>query len=276
MKRSFVHLLDRPGLRNALARLGTLYARRFSPDAEIMHNGELWLHKSNGYWLPDGTRFEYTKDTLADDVSGRSFRDVADIWFFAYEPKAGDTIIDVGAGQGEDLLPMAKAVGLTGRVVAIEAHPNSFKWLAAMVKHNHLAQVQTINAAVMDVACEVKIEDTDTWVGNRISEDGAFSVRGVTLDDLCADFPRIDFLKMNIEGAERLAIRGARETMRRVVNVCIACHDFRSRRGDVGDFETREEVIDFLHANGFSTRTRADDPRDYVRDYVYGYKEELH
>lgn len=275
MKRSIVQLLDRPSLRGALARLGTLYARRFSTDAEIVHNGELWLHKANGYWLPDGTRFEYTKDTLTNDVVGRSFRDVADIWFFAYKPQTGDIIIDVGAGQGEDLLPMAAAVGSAGRVVAIEAHPNSFKWLAAMVKHNHLAQVQTINAAVMDTVCEVKIEDTDTWVGNRISEDGSISVRGMPLDDLCADFPRIDFLKMNIEGAERLAIYGAQETIRRVANICIACHDFRSRRGDVGDFETREEVIKFLRANQFSTRTRDDDPRDYVRDYVYGHKEKF-
>lgn len=272
IKRLVVGVLDRHILRSILSVIGTLYARRFLSDARIIHNGEFWLHRDNGFWMVDGKKFEYTKGMLSDMGVEKSFRDVNDIWFYDYKPKTGDVIIDIGAGQGEDLLPMACAVGLTGRVVAIEAHPHSYKWLVTLATHNQLTQVCTINAAVMDKSGEVKIEDNDQWLGNRISENGVFTVTAVTLDELCADIQRIDFLKMNIEGAERLVIKNAKETMKRVRNVCISCHDFRSRRGDVGDFETRAEVMNFLIDNGFVIKMRDDDTRDYVRDYIYGHK----
>jgi hypothetical protein len=55
----------------------------------------------------------------------------------------------------------------------------------------------------------------------------------------------IDLLKMNIEGAEELAILGMSKSAHRIKNIAIACHDFR---GDLPG--TKRPVIDFLQRMG--------------------------
>jgi hypothetical protein len=80
---------------------------------------------------------------------------------------------------------------------------------------------------------------------------------------------QIDLLTMNIEGAERLAIRGMDRVLDHTRNVVIACHDFlAAESGDVS-LETKDLIVDTLRSAGFSVRTR-DDQREFVADYVYG------
>ena len=97
-------------------------------------------------------------------------------------------------------------------------------------------------------------------------------VEGVTFDSLCERYGinRIDFLKMNIEGAERSALPGCRDALHRVRNVCVAAHDFRAARGEGEDFRTLPFVREFLTAAGFRLITRDDDPRYYVPYHVHG------
>src|SRR5829696_7602681 len=167
-KRLLVSALDRGVTRNVLATVGNLYARRLVAGAELKYDGAVWLHKSAGYWIPDGPQFSYTKEVLAYDILRHYSKDVEDFWFFAYTPQPGHTIVDVGAGRGEDLLPMVRGVGGGGLVVAIEAHPTSFEYLSSMVTNNGLANVRAINAAVMDRAGVVKMDESDDWILNKI------------------------------------------------------------------------------------------------------------
>ena len=63
---------------------------------------------------------------------------------------------------------------------------------------------------------------------------------------------QVDFLKMNIEGAERLALSGLGEMVRKTKNVCIACHDFLANEGGPNEMRTKADVIRFLKQNGFA------------------------
>jgi len=81
---------------------------------------------------------------------------------------------------------------------------------------------------------------------------------------------KIAFLKMNIEGAEREALLGMGPSLRRVEQICVACHDFRADLGHGEQFRTRIFVQEFLVKHGFTLRSRPDDPRSYVRDHVFG------
>ena len=93
-----------------------------------------------------------------------------------------------------------------------------------------------------------------------------------SLDEICKihGLEHISFLKINIEGAERLAIGGMKYMIRRTNQVCIACHDFRAASGDGDEFRTRDAVIGFLRESGFTILTRDGDPRSYVRDHIHG------
>jgi hypothetical protein len=97
-------------------------------------------------------------------------------------------------------------------------------------------------------------------------------VEAVTLDELAerVGADRIDLLKMNIEGAERLALRGMAGIAPRVRHVVVSCHDFRADRGHGDVFRTRVEVTEALAEMGFDFTSRPDDPRPWVRDTVYG------
>ena len=123
------------------------------------------------------------------------------------------------------------------------------------------------------------ITDVDEHVSNAITstqEEGAFRVLGTTLDDLCEEegVEEIALLKMNIEGAEREAIRGMTRMIRRSRFVCIACHDFRADRGEGEEFRTRDVVKEFLADHRLEIVERLNE-RPGIRDHIHAWNPEL-
>jgi tRNA G46 methylase TrmB len=72
-------------------------------------------------------------------------------------PQRGDVVIDVGAGRGEDTLTFSRAVGRTGRVIAIEAHPLSFKILQRFCLLNELSNVTLLPFVLLDKPGTVRL-----------------------------------------------------------------------------------------------------------------------
>ncbi len=205
-------------------------------------------------------------------------RDAKDYWFHVYQPKAGDVIVDIGAGRGEDVFAFSQAVGPSGHVWAIEPHPVSFGALEKLCALNGLTNVTALNYACVDAPMQLQIETLPVWESNFVRGGEAtatsYAVEGVPFDALCAarHMERIDFLKMNIEGAERTALPGCEEALRRTRNVCVAAHDFRAARGEGEQFRTLAFVRSFLERAGFQLMTRDADPRYYVPFHVHGYR----
>jgi hypothetical protein len=96
----------------------------------------------------------------------------------------------------------------------------------------------------------------------------------VRFDDVASalSIDRIDFLKMNIEGAEREALPGCVKGLERARFVCVAAHDFRAARGEGESFRTLAFVREFLTDAGFQIVTRDADPRYYVPYHVHGFR----
>jgi FkbM family methyltransferase len=205
-------------------------------------------------------------------------RDASDYWFHVYKPRPGDVIVDIGAGRGEDVYAFSRATGAEGRVWAIEAHPESYEILVRFCREHALANVTALNLACMDKPGSLQIETLPVWESNFVREGEptatSHPVEAVTFDELCArhGIDRIDFLKMNIEGAERFALPGMTEAIRRIRNVCICAHDFRAERGEGEEFRTHDLVVRFLEEAGFSLVIRADDPRYYVKEHIHGFR----
>jgi len=274
LRRSMIRSLDRPGGRKLLGMVATGFARRVrGDDARIFYDGG-WLHRLGSEYIPDGARFDYYENTVRNwpRKHEATRRNARDYWFHLYEPQSGDVIVDIGAGLGSETPVFSQAVGPAGRVLAVEAHPTTFRHLKSSCKWNRLHNVTPCSRAISDRRREVYIEDNDNHEGNAVtseSDPGRMlgPISAVSLDELCAEhgIGHIDFLKMNIEGAERLAIRGMTRMIQRTRHVCIACHDFRG-----ADFRTKSNVIEFLRDNSFDLTLREEDPREYVRDHVHG------
>jgi FkbM family methyltransferase len=239
---------------------------------------DLWIWRVGPHYFPDP---DYTPDSPPDleKIAARAakhLRDAADYWFHVYKPKPADVIVDIGAGRGEDVFAFSPAVATSGRVWAIEPHPVSFLALQKLCEWNRLDNVTTLNYACVDQPAQLQIETLPVWESNYVRPGDAsptsHAVEGVTFDSLCdrLGINRIDFLKMNIEGAELHALPGCREALKRTRFVCVAAHDFRAARGEGEHFRTLAFVRDFLAGLGFTLTTREDDPRYYVPYHVHG------
>lgn len=245
---------------------------------EIAYVDGMWTRRAGRHFFPDSLRFDYA---YADFESWKRqaeiyASDTKEYWLQHYRPQEGDTIVDVGAGRGEDTLTFSRAVGRAGRVIAIEAHPVSFAILKNFCRLNGLTNVTSLHLALMDKPGTVRITESESsWMENAIEYgDGSsgIPVRASTLNDVCEQqgIKEIAFLKMNIEGAERYAVFGMGRVLGAIQQICVACHDFRSDRGESEQFRTRAFVERFLVEHGFTLVSRPDDPRMGIRDHVFG------
>ncbi len=266
----------------AAALRATELARTALPgvDIEILWDG-MWVRRVGEHAFADPAMFQVANPRW-DRWGGQAekhLRDADDYWFHVYKPKAGDAIVDIGAGRGEDVFAFSRAVGNGGRVWAIEPHPVSFAALRKTCDLNGLTNVTTLNYACMTEPGELQIETMPVWessyVRSGLATTHSHAVKGVRFDVLAEEMGirRIDFLKMNIEGAERFALPGCREALGRVKHVCIAAHDFRADRGEGEEFRTLGMVREFLAGAGYRVITRDEDSRYYVPYHVHGVRE---
>jgi len=271
-----IRALDRPGGRGILATAVNRLARRSAPGVQVYFRSGMWMHQEGAVIFVDAPVMDYHPSTFRAwaHESDRCIADAHDHWLYAYQPRAGDLIVDVGAGKGEDTIAFSRAVGPAGRVVAIEAHPVTFQCLRMFCEQNHLSNVTALNFAIVDRAGPVSMETGEGWQANRIGAAGAQGrvwVPGISLDELIEreNLQCIDFLKMNIEGAETLAVRGMQRTFRSTKSLCISCHDFRADQGHGESFRTKAAIEEAVQHAGFTIVPReADARRPYVADQV--------
>jgi FkbM family methyltransferase len=274
-----VQALDRSGGRAILGWLATRWARRRLPGVLIEYRQGMWVHWLGGYAFADSLRLDYYAYVIDQwaHKADKVMSEAEDHWFFADRPGAGGVIVDVGAGKGEDCVAFSRAVEPGGKVFAIEAHPATFQCLRASIELNGLSNVVPIHCAVTEKPGSVLIETAEDWESSSVVSEvkAGDQVPGIPLDDIVKEnnLSRIDFLKMNIEGAEALAIEGMTQSFQIIRAMCISCHDFRANRGDGEFFRTKALVEKRLRAAGFRIVPR-DDPRDYIADQVHAVRSE--
>jgi FkbM family methyltransferase len=177
------------------------------------------------YLNPDdlGFRGVYT-------LAGRRAEDLGgEYGYITRNLHAGQTAIDIGANIGLMTLLMANRVGPTGSVHAFEPGPVSFGLLQANVGFNRLSQVRVHNAAVAETTGPISLNvcvsgESDNRLSGLRSGDAepgpefyTIESRAIRLDDLITG--PVDYIKMDVQGAEYLALLGMRETIARSPNL---------------------------------------------------------
>jgi FkbM family methyltransferase len=124
----------------------------------------------------------------------------------------GSVVFDVGAHVGYYTLLASVLTGPAGKVFAFEPAPRNLGYLKRHLERNRIRNVTVIEAAVSDGPGVAPFDETDTHLTGHLSPEGALQVATVGLDDLVAQgrLPLPHFIKMDIEGGETRALRGAK------------------------------------------------------------------
>lgn len=131
----------------------------------------------------------------------------------------GMHVVDLGANRGQMTLLFARLVGPTGRITSVEPAPAEFRRLEENVALNRLSTVRLHRVAVSDRAGELafaaradrptqgKLVDVETTYESEGAE--VIRVPARPLDELIARDERVDVIKIDIEGAGAVALKGA-------------------------------------------------------------------
>jgi FkbM family methyltransferase len=134
--------------------------------------------------------------------------------------RPGDIVIDAGGCWGDTALYFANKVGPTGKVYSFEFIPNNLSLFQKNLDLNPGVKdsVEMVRNPAWNVSGQ-KVYYKDEGPGSRISFEPFEGMSGdtetITIDDFVAQnkIPRVDFIKMDIEGAEGNALEGARNVI---------------------------------------------------------------
>lgn len=189
------------------------------PEPPLLEEGRQRLVKArHGYVL-------YNRN---DTVIGRLLELYGDYFetevaVFRQFMQPGDIALDIGANIGAHTLALARLAGPAGAVFAFEPQRLVFQNLCANVALNSLANVHCVNAAVSDAPGLLRLHDTDPDVPNNFGGVELGMMQGaatgapvpqVVLDEFLA-LDRLKLVKIDIEGMEEAALRGARRLLDR-------------------------------------------------------------
>lgn len=170
------------------------------------------------------------------------------------------TVFDVGANFGQFSLLAAQMVGNGGNVVAFEPAPLAYAALVRNVEQNNFQQVLCRPVAVSEtrgIATFYASPSNDQGTGSLSREaveryhiaEQAFSVEVEQLDDYVDRFKQpVSIIKMDIQGAELMALRGATRLLSKYHPVLV--------------IEVDDEV---MHAFGYTAQNTC----DYIRNFGY-------
>ncbi len=138
-----------------------------------------------------------------------------DLDFLRAHIPAGGVFVDVGANVGTYALALARHVGATGKVIAIEPHPVTYARLAFNNASSGYAQVKLVAAAAGPADGELMIETDGENLGASHIVSGPSSGKAIRVPSLRlqrileeAGASHVDALKIDVEGYEDRVLMG--------------------------------------------------------------------
>ena len=134
--------------------------------------------------------------------------------------KRGDVFIDVGAHVGKYTVEAAREVGDEGRVISVEPFPSNIAMLKENIGLNRLKNVEIVNMAAWNCSEQLRL-----FVGDSSAVGGIYNnfnlnsilVKAEKMDRIVGDakLGRVDWVKIDVEGAEYQVLQGIEETLER-------------------------------------------------------------
>jgi len=174
-----------------------------------------------------------------------------------------DVVVDVGAHVGVFSI---KSATVALKVIAIEPSPCNFKLLKFNTESNHFKNIALVNSAAADYDGDAKLYlPNNSGMNSILSELASASVETVNvkvkkLDSLLKELNigKIDFLKIDVEGAEYYVLKGAFNTLKKYKPyIAMEYHAFLSG-------QAKNKIRSFLEKLNYSC--------EEAGNYIYAYQ----
>ena len=278
MKKDFVffyHLIikkvpDRWLVKFSNTKLGTLFIKFLKSQKKPVDIG-------NGLKM----YFDYTNPRLSHIVYDDDIEEAASKQAFLDLIDDGDIVIDVGANTGYYTLNIASKLK-EGKIISIEADPNTFKILEKNCNINKISNSEIHNVACSNHEGNIDFFKTDKHSGiNSILDQpeknnfNKIKIKSNTLDNIInSRFKKIDWIKIDVEGAELFVLEGAQETLNYTKHIIIEIHEHILEKNN----QTSQQIINILKKNKFKIKLfpeywKSSSPNQILKsDYIYGEK----
>jgi FkbM family methyltransferase len=170
-----------------------------------------------------------------------------------FQIRPGNTVIDLGCNQGLFTLFAAK---IGASVIAVDAQAGFRESLSEHLKRNGCAERVTFVPALVGASAGLFADADVLSAGSHYTG----LPKTVEVEELVADFDRVDFLKVDIEGAEFRIFCDDQPWISKVDKIAMEVHP---------EFGEPQRIIDWLSDAGFGVSTTND-------GYIYAARRGAH
>ena len=130
-----------------------------------------------------------------------------------YTPQPGDVVINAGAYHGHLALYLAHKVGPTGQVVCFEPDATNRRVLHNNLRLNAAQNIQVVPQGLWSGPATLAFSTRGS--SSRVHDQGLNTISLIDLDSALEkiDVSRVNFIAMDIEGAEIEALKGMQQTL---------------------------------------------------------------
>lgn len=212
----------------------------------VMYFNVNWIRFPKGkrdFILDHIDLFQHTFEMLTDEKSRKTFLNLLN-YKITYKQKYTEeileptqyfddeiytfpekyTFVDAGSYIGDTVQSLVERDGIPGKIICMDPIKQNIDKLQTYIEHNHLDYVDVYECAVSDHKSEEHFEIENSMAARRSETQGQLVLCN-SIDNICLDkYPKIDVIKMDIEGAEVEALNGARQVIQRdkpVLAICV-------------------------------------------------------
>lgn len=204
------------------------FFNKFWPYTEIIEvqGSKIYINSKEESLSMKKTLEDYAKSLIHERATTDLFERVI---------KEGDVVVDLGANIGYFSLLAAKLVGSKGRVFSFEPEPKNFSYLKKNIEINNYNQVSAFQKAVSNKNGKTKLyicdydtghhtinqyEGVEAYSRGRETKKHFIDIETITLDDFFkGKEEKIDVIKIDVEGAEMLALLGMDRILKENKNI---------------------------------------------------------
>jgi FkbM family methyltransferase len=170
--------------------------------------------------------------------------------------RPGARVFDIGAHQGVVAMMLAREVGASGYVLAVEPNPHNAAVAMKNRDLNALKQIEILEAAVSDQSGTVVFNHgLDGQLDDGTGAGGRMSVACTTLDELADRHGTPAFVMIDVEGAECKVLRGGARVLQTGADFAVEVHVNHGLEKLGGSVD---ELLSFFPGDRFIVTARAE------------------